>query len=235
MIRLLDSRRLVPHREQSHPLLVSVGVRRKAVRRYADEIRVGRPGRCPDEPVLLIELFDNSGSVVGGNDPIGQRYLEAWTAISRVGARCRCGKDLVATLHFDTPTSGDLDPTPITKQHLAHVRRSLAVPPDGAGISCLGPSLTAARRIADAHPSHHVVLVALTDFLLFDDFLDQFIAFPGDVHAVVLSAQPPPRLVDAQTVTVTRVDYGSRPGAVARAVFTALTHTRPNAKPLPAA
>lgn len=232
MASLLRSELLVPTYEQSNPLLARVGARRDAVRRYAAGIKVGKPGRCSEVPVLLIELFDNSGSVTGGNDPIGQRYLEASIAISRVGSRCRCGKDLVATLHFDTPTSHDLDPTPITKAHLAKVHESLAIPPDGAGISCLGPSLTAARGLAESHPSHDVTLVALTDFLLFDDYLDQLIAFPGGVHAVALRAAPPQQLIDAPNVTVTRIDYDSRPGTVARAVFGAMTGTRPDAKPL---
>ncbi len=232
-IALLSSHRLNSVRERSHPLLTSVGVRAGAAQSYADKITVGKPGRCPEQPVLTIGLFDNSGSVTGGNDPIGQRFLEAYIAVSRVGARCRCGKDLAATLHFDTPTSGDLEPTPITKTHHADISRSLAVPSDGAGISCLGPSLAAARLIAEQYrDSHHLVLTALTDFELFDDYLDEFIDFPGDVHAVALRANPPQRLVNAAHITVTHIDYSSPPGTVARAIFTALTKTRPRAKPL---
>lgn len=234
MIRLLSSHRLASAAETSHPLFSAAGARTDTTRRYADEITVGKPGRCPERPVLMIGLYDNSGSITGGNDPIGQRFLEASLAIARVGARCRCGKDLVATLHFDTPTSGDIEPTPITQPHHVGIHRSLAVPPDGAGISCLGPSLKAAQRVAARHPEHHVVLVALTDFQLFDDYLDQFIAFPGDVHAVALRAAAPHRLIEAPTVTVTQVGYATPPGAVARAVFTALTKTRPNARALAA-
>jgi hypothetical protein len=233
-IVLLPSRRLHSIREASHPVFTLVGTGTGAIRNYAEAITVGKPGRCPEKPVLAIVLFDNSGSVTGGNDPIGQRFLEAYIAISRVGARCRCGKDLVAVLHFDTPTSGDLKPTPITKAHHAEISQSLAIPPDGAGVSLLGPSLTAARLIAEKYRrSHQVILIALTDFELFDDFLGQFIAFPGDVHAVALRATPPQLLIDAPTAVVTHIDHASHPGALARAVFTALTRTRPRARPLP--
>jgi hypothetical protein len=185
--------------------------------------------------MLTIALFDNSGSILGGNDPIGQRFLEAEIAIARVGRRCRCGKDMAAVLHFDTPTSGDLKPQPITKPNWEKIHRSLAVPPDGRGISCLGPSLTTAQKLADEYRhSHDLTLIALTDFELFDDYLDELIAFPGHVHGVSMRGTLPQKLAAAAEVTTTRIDYESRPGAVARAVFTALTKTRPKARPLPA-
>jgi hypothetical protein len=227
--RLLETVRL-----PSETHLAAVGAQSGASdRRYTHGIALGKPGRCPEQPVLLITLYDNSASVTGGNDPIGHRFLEAELAIRRVGTRCRCGQELVATLHFDTPTTGDLQPTPITKSHFEDITRSLAIPPDGAGISCLGPSLTAARHLVDRHPSHHPILVVLSDYELFDNFLSDLIAFPGDVHAVVLRAAPPPILISADTVTVTAVDYNSHPGIVARAIFGALTHTRPGAQALP--
>jgi len=231
-IRAMSARRLSASRLRIPTHLTSLGLRREG-RSYAEEIRVGKPGSCPERPLLAIVLFDNSGSVLGGNDPIGQRFLEAELAISRVGNRCRCGKDIAAVIHFDTPTSGDLEPTPITKPHWDRIHQSLAVPPDGRGISCLGPSLLAAHELAERYrSSHDVTLVAMTDFELFDNYLDELIAFPGDVHAVSLRATPPDRIVAAGEVTVTQVDYSSRPGTVARAVFRALTKTRPKAKPL---
>lgn len=199
---------------------------------YLNQIRLGKPGKCPEKPVLVIKLFDNSGSITGGNDCIGQRFSEAELAIQRVGKRCKCGHDLCATLHFDTPTSGDLVPTPITRQNFETIGNSLAVPPDGAGISCLGPSLMAAYELANRYPSHDVVLVVLTDFLLFDDFLDAFLMFPGSLHAVSLTAPPPANLLDSGIVTVTPVDHSTQPGAVARAIFRAMVATRPNAAPV---
>jgi hypothetical protein len=181
--------------------------------------------------VLAICLFDNSGSVTGGHDPVGQRFLEAYLAIAKVGSRCRCGEDLAAVLHFDTPTSGDLEPLPIRRPHHDRIRRSLAIPPDGAGASLLGAGLAGAERLAAEHgATHRVVLIVLSDFLLFDDHLADLIAFPGDVHAVVLSAPAPPELKSEPEVTVTSIDHGSTPGAVGRAVFGALVATRPRAK-----
>jgi hypothetical protein len=231
---LLRSQRLGVDQLSTETWLAATGASAHSGSRYAESIRLGKPGRCPERPILLIALYDNSASITGGNDPIGHRFLEAGLAIARVGARCRCGRDLVATLHVDTPTSGDLQPTSITKKYQQDISRSMAAPPDGAGISCLGPSLTAARRFVDRHPAHHPVLVVLSDFELFDDFLDQLIAFPGSVHAIVLRAQPPAKLEHAPSVTVTPVQYGSQPGTVARAVFAGLTTGRPGARPLPA-
>jgi hypothetical protein len=221
---------------RSRPVFTLAGAT-APVRTYTDGITLGRPGRCPRRPVLLITLFDNSGSVVGGNDPIGQRFVETGLAVSRIGARCRCRRDLMAVLHFDTPTSLDLQPTPIIRSNWAAVGQSLAVPPDGPGISELGPSLRAAEALAAAHPDHLPVLVALTDFELFDPDLDavygELAGFPGQVHAVVLRAAPPPRLTELPAVAVVPISYTSQPGSVARAVFGALATTRPDARPLP--
>jgi len=232
--RLLQARPIGVNYLSSGVNLVVAGTARGVGHRYAAGITLGKPGSCPERPVLLIALYDNSASVTGGNDPIGQRFLEVSIAIIRVGRRCYCGKDLVATLHFDTPTSGDLQPISITKPHQRDIRRSLATPPDGAGISCLGPSLLVALALAHRHPNHHPVLVVLSDFELFDDYLGQLIAFPGDVHAVVLRASPPAVLEGAPDIRVTPVDYASRPGTVARAVFAGLTTGRPGARVLPA-
>lgn len=234
VVNVLPSRHLPSTCLPSAPWFAGAGGQAQAALDYAEQITVGMPGRCSKEPTLLIELFDNSGSITGGNDPIGQRFGEAYIAISRVGARCRCGRDLVATYHFDTPTSGDLPPTPITPEHHQDIQRSLAVPADGAGASLLGASLTAARELVGCYPKHRAVLVVHTDFELFDDYLGDLIAFPGDVHAVVLRSTPPPILVEAPNVIVTRVDHNSQPGTLARAVFNALTATRRGAKPLPA-
>lgn len=93
----------------------------------------GNPGRPARRPTLLITVFDNSGSVVCpvGSDPMSNRYAEATRAfavVARRGARHELG----AVLHFDSPTSGDVPPTPITRRGLTELRRGLRVPPDGA-------------------------------------------------------------------------------------------------------
>jgi hypothetical protein len=200
-------------------------------------IPLGSPGRCPHHPTLLTLLFDNSGSVSGvaGNDPVAQRYVEAELAIEAVGRRCRCRQELVSIVHFDVPTSGDVLPTPISRGGWRTLRHGLSIPPDGAGASLLGPSLEAAYGIAERYPRHGHILVALTDFELFDNelprVLDDFCAFPGTVHAVALRANPPTRLVDDDRVRVTHVVYTDQPGAVARAVFSALTTHRRSLAP----
>jgi hypothetical protein len=205
----------------------------RAARRTAPaRLLLGKPGRCPDQPTLLIKCFDNSGSIQGGNDPSGNRYVEAKAAVDRVARACRCGDELLAVVHFDAPTSADLSPTPIDRKHRAEIEGSLLVPQDGAGISELGPSLEAAYRLAERYPDHDAVLAVYSDFELFDTglsaVLDRFAAFPGIVHAVVLRSLPPSRLIDDDRVKVTHVGYDADPGAVARAVFDSLTIHRPS-------
>jgi hypothetical protein len=218
------------------PIWMGNSQRRSTItRRYEQEITVGRPGKCPERPVLAITIHDNSMSVVSGagNDPAGQRFLEAYLAISRVGKRCRCGRDLVATLHQDTPSKGDLRATPITKPHHPNIQKSLAVPHGDAGYSILLPALSAAEQIVKEHPGHHPVLIVFTDFLLFDDYTQPLLDFPAETHAIVLRTTPPAALAAAENITVTAITNDSKPGAVARAVFTGLVATRPDAQPLP--
>jgi hypothetical protein len=91
--------------------------------------------------------------------------------------------------------------------------------------------LKEAYLLAAQFPDHRHVLCVLSDFQLFDldlsKVLDDFSAFPGELHAVVLRANPPSRLLDDDRIQVTSVDYADPPGAVAHAVFgAATTHRR---------
>jgi hypothetical protein len=111
-------------------------------------------------PTLLIAVMDNSGSVAGpqGSDPISNRYSEMEHAFSVV-ARRGSSKELGAILHFDTPTSGDVAPTPLTRGNLARLQAGLHPPADGAGTSNLSPSLARATELAKKYPEHEVTLV----------------------------------------------------------------------------
>lgn len=195
---------------------------------------LGDPGRPAKEPTLLIAVFDNSGSVTGpaGNDPLSNRFAEVAHAFSVV-ARRGANHELGAVLHFDTPTSGDVGPTPITKRGLVMLRRGLHMPPDGAGTSELMPSLRRAVELAEAHPDHHATLVVLSDFQLFDSDQTQVFAdlaaFPGQVHAVVLGGRNAAEFADS-TVTVTKISREMVPGAVARVLFASLISHRPGSR-----
>jgi hypothetical protein len=200
-------------------------------RRASASYALGDPGRPSRVPSLLIAIFDNSGSVVcpTGTDPLSNRFAEvtrAFTAVAQRGSR----RELGAVLHFDAPCSGDVGPVPLTRTGLLMLRAGLRVPPDGAGTSDLGPSLLRAVGLAEALPGHRATLVVLSDFLLTDanpdEVLRQLAAFPGDVHAVALGGRLQPDSLD-ERITVTRVERGDPPGAVARAVFASLiTHRR---------
>jgi hypothetical protein len=192
---------------------------------------LGDPGQPAAVPTLLVAVFDDSGSVTSpiGTDPLSNRFAEvahAFSVVARRGSRHERG----AVLHFDTPSDGEVAPVPITRRGLRLLRRGLRVPPDGAGSSELGPSLHRATAIAQAHPDHAVTLVVLSDFLLLDadpaSTLTALAAFPGDVHAVVLSTQLPQGVLDGR-ITVTHVGRDDSPGTVARALFASLTTYRP--------
>lgn len=190
---------------------------------------LGDPGRPSDVPTLLIPVFDNSGSVTApvGTDPLSNRFSEvtrAFSVVARKGSRHELG----AVVHFDTPTSGDIGPVPLTRLGLLTLRRGLRVPPDGAGSSELAPSLQRAVEIAETRPGYAATLVVLSDFQLLDrepsQVLSDLAAFPGDVHAVVLGGYLPAGVLD-ERITVTRIQRDDPPGAVARAVFASLmTH-----------
>ncbi len=191
---------------------------------------LGSPGRPSPKPTLVIATFDNSGSVISpaGTDPLSNRFAEvdrAFSAVAKKGTRHELG----AVLHFDVPTTADVEPVPLTRTGVARLRAGLRVPPDGAGTSRLGPSLRHARQLAATYPGHNTTLVVLSDFLLLDPdptaVLAELATFPGAVHAVVLGGRTVRLSFDRLTVTGIKRD--DLPGAVAKAVFASLTRHRP--------
>lgn len=200
----------------------------------ATGIRLGSPGRPSPVPTLVIAVFDNSGSVTGpgGTDPLSNRYAEvtrAFQTVARRGSRSELG----AVVHFDTPSSGEVGPVPITRVGMLRLRAGLAPPPDGAGTSELAPSLHRAIEIAENHPEHDVTLVVLSDFQLFDpdpgQVLSDLAAFPGSVHAVVLGCTLPEGVL-GESISVAHIDHDSPPGAVARELFAQLVVHRPGSR-----
>ncbi|MBM7472496.1 hypothetical protein [Subtercola frigoramans] len=83
--------------------------------------------------------------------------------------------------------------------------------------------------MAERYADHDVRLTIFSDFELFDDDLDDIFnrlkGFPGQVHAVVLSAEPPPDL-RGENISITRISHDDPLGAVAAAVHRSLTATR---------
>jgi hypothetical protein len=191
-------------------------------------LALSHPGRCPSERIVYLNVFDNSGSMSGGNDPIGNRFAEVRACLQHLARHCRCGRELTSILHFDTPTSGDVLPVKLDRPGVRKLEAGLTVPPDGAGISLLTPSLERAEAMAASQPDFAVVLTVLSDFELFDPpgILDRLTNFPGVVHAVVFRSAPPTALVDTPDVLVTSVQPTDPPGAVAHAIFTSMTHLR---------
>lgn len=191
-------------------------------------------GKCPNHPTLVVLTFDNSGSVTGGNDPVGNRFEEASVAVDHLAKRCRCGQEQVAIRTFDLGTSSDLGPLTLNRKGPKELYEALRVPSAPAyGSSCLGPSLADAERLAAAHSDHEVVVVVFSDFELLDGNtaavltrLRHFAEQPHhQAHAVVLRSSPPAQLEDS-AVAITHVPVDSPRGAVARAVLGALVAAR---------
>jgi hypothetical protein len=196
-----------------------------------DTIRLGYPGGCPPTGRLAILLFDDSASISTGDDAIGRRYVETEAAFSRIGRGCRCDRELAAVVHFGTPSSLDVAPTPMGGRGLARLQRGLGVPPDGVGVSLLRPALRVAETYARIHAQHVATLVVLSDFQLDDDtagLADDLAGFRGDVHAIVLRSAPPPELLDEPRIAVTAVGYDTAPGTLSAALFAVLTTGRPD-------
>ena len=175
-------------------------------------------------------IFDDSGSVAGASDPIGNRYEEADIGLNHFARRCRCQADLVAIRHFDIGTSGDVGPLPLDRHGLPELRQALS-PPGGGGSSSLGPCLAAAEQLAAGYQDRPVTLAVFSDFELTDahpsEILTRFAGWSfGPVHAVVLRAAPPDHLTETNVVT-TRVHWDSPRGVVARALLSALVDLPP--------
>lgn len=195
-------------------------------------VELGWPGIDPMRPCLDIVDFDHSGSVtaVGGTDPIGNRFREAGRAIKVVQAWTMTARPKVAIIHFDQPSPSNSGVIPLSRTGaLQQVAASLRVPPASFGTSDLFPSLKEAERLAAAHPDHDVRFTILSDFELTDEdpsaVFERLASFPGQVHAVVLNAEPPSDLA-GDNVTITRLQHGDPPGALAAAIHRSLTATR---------
>lgn len=188
------------------------------------------PGACPYEPTLVISINDDSGSMLGGSDSTGMRYIEFGVAIDRVSRRCRCDRELVAVLHMNRPTSADRGPLPLNRRAKADIAGGLVVPIDGDGASTMGATLRRAAALAASYPNHRAVLAAFSDYELTDNMSQltaDLAAFPGQVNAIVMRSQPPQELMQSEAITVVHVPAGEAPGAVAHSLFAALTTHRP--------
>ncbi|MCX2746254.1 hypothetical protein OOZ51_00305 [Arthrobacter sp. MI7-26] len=210
------------------PSILGDAAATRSPRKGGRRIRLGNPGRCPKTPTLTMFICDDSGSLYGpaGSDPLSNRYGEVHRALEAVARHCFCGKCQAAIIHFDTPTTGCVDPTPLTRTGMRRLANGLTVPHDATGASLLEGSLTQAEALAAHYPDHPLALCILTDWELFDDnasdLFSRLASYPGKVYAVGLRNPPPLDLLGpaTQTVTVTR---DSPQGSLACAMFDSLT------------
>lgn len=187
--------------------------------------RLPPAGKCPkDQPSLTILIFDDSASVgmVGGTDPIGNRYQEAANAIAHVAKKCRCRKCLVAIVHLDTPTTTDVAPHSLRNSKT--IEAGLRLPGSFAGISTLGPGLDAALTIAHDYPDYQIALVIFSDFWLTDSLETpaQLVSFPGEVFPIILGDHQAPEFSEAGLAPL-NISSSAAAGALAKALFEGLT------------
>lgn len=206
----------------------------------APRLFLGQPGTCPQDPTLLIGLFDDSGSVTApcGTDPISARYDEARQAFAHLARHCSCGQCKVAVVHFDLVDGCD----PVALRGRRRARRnqlppdlaaSLRVPSSGRGTSELDPALEYAEQLIEASPGWHVSVIVFSDFELLDAEVGAVLArlaqIDGDVHAVLLAGRVDPGQLD-QRIRVTHIDWDDAPGAAAHALMDSLTLWRHGAR-----
>lgn len=202
----------------------------------AREVQLRWPGFDPLDPCLDVLIFDDSWSLRGasGNDPVGNRYGEARRAVALLSQWTTSSRQQVAVVHFDYPHVDTVGPYRLDRAASRdQVLASLVEPNDAAGSSSLTSAMTAANQLAQTH-SGIVRCTIFSDFELTDTNpaqpYDEMARFPGNVHAVVLNANPPTALTELPSLTVTRIATDSPPGLAAAALMHSLTTGRRGAR-----
>lgn len=199
-------------------------------------IALGNAGRDPESPFFVKLCFDDSGSLMTGNDPVGARYAEATAAIRHIAAATTTAMQQLTIFRFDHPNVPPVGPLPLhTKPSLATVLAAVAPPPGITGSSALTPAMMAMNRAAEKEPDADHVAVIFSDFELLDlnprQPYVEIAAFPGLVHAVVMNATPPAALLALPNVLVSQVSSLDPPGRLAAALAHSLGRFRPGAGP----
>ncbi len=199
-------------------------------------IALGNAGRDPASPFFVKLCFDDSGSLMTGNDPVGARYAEATAAIRHIAASATTAMQQLTIFRFDHPDVPPVGPLPLhTKPSLATVLAAVKPPPGITGSSALTPAMMAMNRAAEKEPDADHVAVIFSDFELLDLNLCQpyaeIAAFPGLVHAVVMNATPPAALLALPNVLISQVSSLDPPGRLAAALAHSLGRFRPGAGP----
>lgn len=199
-------------------------------------IRLGNAGRDPVLPCIFSLCFDDSGSLTGGNDPVGARYEEVQLALRHIGAASHTSTQQLVIFRLDHPQVAPVGPLPLhTKRTREKLLNGVYPPTKTIGSSMLTPAMSAMNQFAEKHPSVHRVAVIFSDFELADlnpaQAYEEMAKFPGTIHAVVMNATPPPALTNLPNVCVTRVSSTDPPGRLAAALAHSLTAHRPGATP----
>jgi Mg-chelatase subunit ChlD len=189
------------------------------------QAKVARPQRL-DEPLLIQLIFDESGSMHGGNDVMGQR-IEACLIALEILASVNKDRLRVHVISFDVVPPFKLDPVKLDKKGLQLVEGVLMSKSSG-GSSNLLPALTEANRHwnpNDEWPAKKRLVVVLSDFELLDanvqGVFDMLNDTDNSVLAVSFSRQQPAGLDPKSGGTVMVDVVNDQPHKIAGAIIDA--------------
>jgi Mg-chelatase subunit ChlD len=160
--------------------------------------KIAKPRRF-NRPLLVQLIFDESGSMHGGNDVMGHR-IEACLIALEIMAPTNKGRLGVQVISFDVVAPFHLGPTKLDKSGLKLAEEVLMSKSNG-GSSNLLPSLAHANRTwgsKEGWAAEQRLVVVLSDFELYDrdvtSVLHLFNETEDRVLAVVFSQFKPPDL-----------------------------------------
>lgn len=175
----------------------------------------------PDEDTLVDVIFDESGSVTGGNDVVGLRHELILIACEHLAGTGMGSRWYLRVQSFDSPSAFDLPVTRLDRRGL-NTAREVLLRASAGGSSCLGPALHRAESDLGDFKGRPRLLVVLTDFELFDPVPAVTLAAvvcssAREVLAVSLNNAPPITL-RASRVRTAQVTAGDQPAVLARHV-----------------
>ena len=178
--------------------------------------------------VLIYVDMDVSGSVQGGNDPLGRRNELVLVALEQlVARRSREGRWWVRLSTFDDPSvsSIELVTTLLDRNTLKKVRDVL-LPTSAGGCSILGNSLWRAEREINQFNGTSVLCV-LSDFELYDrrpsEVLERFANSEADEIVAISLTNPPPDELTGTSVTCAQLVATDDPVDLANHIIDAAT------------
>ncbi len=208
----------------SPPIVPLAKHRARQINRSAIRRQLHSAPKLAHDTVIDV-IFDESWSVCGGNDVIGQRHELMLIALEHLGGGVQGrGRWFARISAFDSPSVFDLSIIKLHRRGLLAAQDVLLRASPG-GCSILGPSLRRAEESAALRGARHRLLVVASDFELFDSdptsTLKSLITSSAtEVLAISLNNEPP-SLLSGTRVRTARVLSSDAPGDLANHVIDA--------------